>query len=127
MSLRLDDRQHLFNRSPETAIDPWGEFHQPARLRRLKDEQADNLLHPGGADLGRSSDDHIVLARFVTGPPTAVAGKIAYHPERFPTQHGEALSGSSRGTMQKCVERHNSSTAAIAAWLPDGMALVKIQ
>jgi len=48
------------------------------RLGRLEDQQVDDLLGPGGADLGRRGDDHVALARFVASPLTAVANPIPH-------------------------------------------------
>src|SRR5258708_20312563 len=79
MSLRLDNRQHLFDRHFEPAVNPGRQFPQPARLRRLENQQVDDLLHPGRTHLGCRCEDDIALTRFVPTPSTSVAPPFPYN------------------------------------------------
>src|SRR5260370_42688347 len=88
MSLRLDNRQHLFDRHFEPAVNPGRQFPQPARLRRLENQQVDDLLHPGRTHLGCRCDDDIALTRFVARPSATVATPVPYDSCRCAAQHG---------------------------------------
>lgn len=96
MLLGLQPRQDRLQRREEACVQPGAQPAQMSRLRGLEDQQVDDLLRPGGADLGGGANDDVARPGLVLLPVAAVGVIVADDARRRVSEHARSPSSGRR-------------------------------